>query len=142
MGVANRDFDVSEKNRVFNFKANNTVTGSTYMLGVVPYQSQLFQAVQAVNGISGSPNHSIWVQRFIAGAGITSFAVGASLVSVAYGTSGCQTFGITNTASNLLQTGDVLMLAVAASNAAVLEVSVGLVLQALQDIKSEYGVTP
>jgi hypothetical protein len=141
MGIANREFDVSEQQRVFpDLTIQNTVTGNTYQLMIVPFQGQLMTANVSAMGVSGSPNHSLWIQRFIAGSGITSISIGASLVSTAYGTSGAQTFTISGGVTYPLQAGDVLGLACAASNAACQQVTVGVVIKALQDFKTSFGV--
>ncbi len=139
MAIQNRDLDPSIRRQTLIGSVSNTATGATYCLATLPFPAQLIAASQAVVGLSGAPNHSLWIQRFIAGSGVTSIAIGASMVSVVFGTSGGQSFTISG-ASNLLQTGDLLLLATAAANTGAVQATVTLVVQALQDIKTDFGV--
>lgn len=141
MAICNRDLDSTEQIAAYQAQVSNSVTAATYLLGVIPYQSQLAAAMIAVSGVSGAPNHSLWVQRFIAGAGVTSFAVGASLVSTTFGTSGAQTFTIQGAGLTGLLAGDALVLSTAAANTGCERVSVGYAIQALQDLRSTFGAT-
>ena len=140
MAIVNRDLDSSEQKRVVNIKLGGTVTGSTYLLHVVPSQSRLVAAVQAAEGISGSPVHSLWLYRFNAGAGLTNIVLGSTIPVTAYGTSGAATFSVSAAGmTNPLQAGDALVLFVQGANSAVSGCAVGLAIQALQDIRSSYG---
>lgn len=139
MAIVNRDKDASEQRDIYNATLNGTITGQTYALCVVPYPGQLVAAAQAVNGLSGSPNHSLWVQRMIVGTGITTFSIGNSLVATTFGTSGAQGFSLPNGPSYLLQTNDIITLSTAAANTAATSVAVTLVIKALQDIKTHFG---
>jgi hypothetical protein len=95
---------------------------------------------QCVTGLSGAPNHSVWLQRFVAGAGVTSIVFGASMASVAFATSGGQSFTLAAGVTFQLQAGDLLMLSTAAANTASTSTVVTLVLRQLQDIVSDFGV--
>lgn len=142
MAIVNRDLDATQQVETLVGQVSSTSTGVTYCMATIPYPAQLIAASQCAVGLSGAPNHSLWIQRFVAGSGVTSIVVGASMVSVVFGTSGGQSFSIIGTgASNLLQTGDLILLSTAAANTAAAHVSVTLVVQALQDIKSCFGVT-
>lgn len=140
MAIVNRDLDVSQQRDIIT-ESFATVTGGTYGVAVVPYPAQLLAAQTQSNGLSGAPNHSLWIQRFVAGSGITSINIGASMVITTFGTSGSQgyTFNGANT-TYLLQTGDLVMLSTAAANTATLNTTVSVVLKCLQDIKSTFGV--
>ncbi len=140
MAIVNRDLDASQQRDIYNASLVGTITGQTYQLCVVPYPAQLVAVTQAVNGLSGSPNHSVWVQRFIPGTGLTSVNIGNSLVATTFGTSGVQGFSLPSAASFLLQANDVLLLSTAAANTASVSTTVTLVVKALQDIKTCFGV--
>jgi hypothetical protein len=139
MAVCNRDLDASEQKHAMYASLVGTITGQTYALAVVPYNSQLLAVSQAVIGLSGAPNHSLWIQRFIAGSGVTSISIGNSLVATTWGTSGTQGFSIPGGATYPLFTGDLLVLSTAASNTATVNTTVTMVIQALQDVKTLLG---
>lgn len=143
MALINRDKDVSEQRNVFTGTAVNTVVGGTYPIWTAPYPCTLDAASQIAFGLSGAPNHSLWLYRFVVGAGLTQVAVlGQSMASAAYGTSGAQTFTIVSGSgtSYPLQAGDALFLISAAANTGAQLVQVELVVKALQDIKTSFGV--
>lgn len=142
MAIINRDLDASQQTNVVNASLTNTITGQTYCLGVIPYPAQLIAATQAVIGLSGSPNHSLWLQRFVVGVGVTSVSIGNSLVATTFGTSGVQGFSLPNAATLtlLLQANDMLVLSTGAANTATTNTTVTFVIKALQDIKSAFGV--
>ncbi len=139
MGIVNRDLDPSQQQAIFQSQVRPTATASTYILMVVPYQAQVMSAMQTVKGLSGAPNHSLWIQRFIAGSGVTSINIGASIVASAFATSAAQTFTLTSASTNLLQAGDLILLSTDAANTNAAEVAVALSLKALQDIKTNFG---
>lgn len=152
MAICNRDLDSTQQINTFNCSlggnpavaassAPGLITGQTYQLAIVPYQSTLSSAMVTSVGLSGAPNLSLWVQRFIAGSGLTSMAVGASLVATAFGVSGAQTFTIAGAGLTGLQAGDVLVLSTAAANTAANNVVVTLALKALQDIRTTFGAS-
>lgn len=141
MAIVNRDLDSSQQRQYLTGSVTKTLTGTTYCIATIPHQARLLAASEAVIGLSGAPNHSLWVQRFLPGVGVTSFVVGASMVAVVYGTSGGQSFAVLGSGtSNVLQTNDLILLSTAAANTAAEHVSVTLVIQALQDIISDFGV--
>lgn len=140
MAIVNRDCDVSQQDETHVAALTKTITGQTYSLMVAPFPCQLIAAQQCAAGLSGAPNHSLWLQRFLPGVGITSIAVGASLVSQVWGTSGSQSYTIAAAATSYpMQAGDLLMLSTAAANTSCEQVQVSFVIRALQDIKSFYG---
>lgn len=138
MAIVNRDCDPSQQKDVYTAPLGATVTGSTLALLTVPYPAQLVGAKQSIVGMSGAPNHSLWLVRWTA-AGTTSIIQGASMASVAFGTSGGQSFNVAGGASYLLQQGDVLYLCTAGANTATLDCNVTLVLEKQQDIVSYFG---
>ena len=141
MAIVNRDLYSTQQRDTYSASLVNTVTGATYNLMTVPYPATLIAANVAANGLSGAPNYSLWLQRFIAGAGITSIVMGTSQVITTFGTSGAIGFSLNGSgASFQLLAGDALILSTAAANTASTSTSVTLVIQALQDIKSHFGV--
>lgn len=140
MPVDNRELATGIQTSVFQATLTKTITGQTYALCVVPYPAQLVAAQQCVAGLSGAPNHSLWLQRFVVGLGATTVSMGNSLVSQVFGTSGVQGFSIPNGLSNLLQAGDLIMLSTAAANTACESATVTFTLKSLQDIRSNFGV--
>lgn len=140
MPIVNRDLDSSQQTSVMSASLTGTVTSATYILAVFPAPAQLVAVHQAVLGLSGAPNHSLWLNRFVVGAGVTSVAIGMSMASSAYGTSGAQGFTVISGASNLIQADDILVLSTAGANTGAASVSVSLAVKALQDIKTAFGV--
>lgn len=140
MAIVNRDLDPSQQTAALNCPLTNTITGQTYNLCLVPYPSVLTAAQQVVCGASGSPNHSLWIQRFIPGTGLTTISIGNSLVASVFGTSGSQGFSIPSGLTYPLIANDVIMLSTAAANTGAVSVTVTLVVKALQDIKTSFGV--
>lgn len=143
MGITNRSLDVSEKNR--NVAANYGLTATSLVLNVamISYPCTLQAARVAAKGISGSPTLLLKVDRFIVGAGSTVIAGGATSLAVqAVGTSGIQSVVLAASGSSFLslQQGDVVTATTAGANSAVDNLSVSLVIQAIQDIKSSFGV--
>lgn len=139
MAIVNRDLDASQQVETVVATLTGTVTDATLPLCVVPYPARLIGAKQVVTGLSGAPNHSLWIGRFVPGAGMTSINIGSSLVAAVFTTSGAQSFAVPGNVTYPLQEGDQLFLGTAAANTACARVSVTLVLRALQDIKQSFG---
>lgn len=142
MGIANRDLDVSEQKHAFSECLGIVGTGLTFAVLVVPFASKLVSGQVFSVGVSGSPTGALWLNRFIAGAGITTIAM-ATLALTAFGTSGGQSLqvnGPTVFPGNTfpLLPGDALIWSSAGANAAA-AITFTLVLQALQDFRSNLG---
>lgn len=137
MAIINRSLDVSEQQEAKKVNVNGTVTGTAYVIDVIPDSKQLMQAKSYALGLSGAPTAQLQIARFIAGAGATVIPVGSALTSVAFGTSGLQSFSL-GASPILLQEGDVLQVAAGAANSALTSLTVEVVLQSLQDYKSWY----
>jgi len=118
-----------------------TFGGMTNGIAVIPCPGQLVGAGVACMGLSGAPNLSLWINRFVVGTGFTAINVGASLVAQALGTSGGQTFNVGSGVTWSLQAGDVICLASAGANTAIQACTVTLAVKALQDIKSSFGAS-
>lgn len=140
--IVNRDLDGSEQQKVLTVKAISTVTGTSQQLHVVAYPCQVLGAYEAAVGLSGSPTHRIDVARFIAGTGITVISTLFNVTPVtAWGTSGVYGMSLVGGGSLFLQANDVLFLTPGAANAAVVSSTISIVVQALQDIKSNHNLS-
>jgi hypothetical protein len=144
MAIVNRTLDPSEQKKVFSVTAGAVATGVTGIVCMVPSPSTLVAGEIAAFGLSGAPNYSLVVNRFVVGAGVTAItvAVGTSNIPLAYGTSGGWAMVLPASGSTLLQlqANDVLMYQSGVANAAVTGLNVSLVLQPIQDIKLQFGV--
>ena len=143
MAILNRSLDPSEQQEAFVATYGLAVTSATFHACVVPYNSILDAAKLAVSGLSGSPAYDLRIVRFIAGAGVTTFNPGSTtLTGVAYGTSGLQSFLLASAGSTLvnLLANDIITVTSSGANTAATNLSVGVVLQAVQDIKVTFGV--
>lgn len=152
MPIVNRDLDSSQQRDVYQALVNGAAsgvsagiqnpgvpTGLTFPLCTISRPSSLVAAQVAAWGISGTPNHNLWVYRFAGG--FTSIQVGASIAPTAFGTSGSLGYSILPAATSFpLIAGDQLVLNTTASNAAFAQVTMTLVTRALQDIKTDFGV--
>ncbi len=143
MAIVNRDLDYTEQRHVVSVALANTSTGVTYPVMVVPFPSKIVACYEGALGLSGSPVHSLWLQRFVVGAGLTSIVLGSTIPVAAIGTSGTALQGFTVLASGVtypLQAGDTIALYTQGANAGTVETTVTVVIQALQDIRTAFGV--
>lgn len=143
MAIINRTLDPSEQRRIIEQSYGAVATGATLHVAVVPYPAELQAAVMAVAGLSGSPTYDLRILRFIVGTGVTTFSPGTTtLTGAAVGTSGLQSFLLAANGSTLvaLLANDVITVTSGAANTAVTNASFGVVLKALQDYKTSFGV--
>ena len=153
MALINRDKDQSEQRECFtanlnispagiSFAIDGLITGVTLPMCNIPYPASIVAIDQTSWGLSGAPIHNVSVYRFIAGAGFTQFLVGGSLTVAAFGTSGIQSYTLlAGTSSTLpLLAGDQIVLNTLVSSTAVQQAQVTVVVKALQDLKSHFGV--
>ena len=138
MGIINRTMDASEQKELVTKTITSTTTGKDYVLYRAPRSVILSDAKAVVVGMSGAPTSTLKLQRFVVGAGLTTISVSGALTHTAIGTSGVQTFSLPAAGSSLLamQAGDFLVCTSGASNAAVEQLMVDLVVYAVQDIKT------
>jgi len=140
MGIANRDKDASEKQYSVQNQWNiaaDLVTGATVMAHIVSHPAKMKSAQFAALGVSGSPTYQVNALRWTSG-GATVIPLGpAATVSADFGVSG----SVVEQSSSLisLETGDVLHVITGGANSAALDLSCAIVLEALQDIKEEFG---
>lgn len=146
MSIVNRTLDASEQRKVLEVSlvAAQLTNGVTTPIAVVPYPSVLDAGEIAMYGISGAPQFSLAVSRFIPGAGATSYviAVGTSNIPLAYGTSGGWAMVLPASGSTLLQlqANDVLIVnQPGGASAAAVSAVVALDLKPIQDIKIVFG---
>lgn len=142
MAICNRDMDSSQQKYVLQSSFGAVATGVTLPVAIVPSPSTISAAKVASFGHSGSPTVQLTIQRFIVGSGVTSYLGGfTTLTLTAAGTSGVNavvTAAAGSTALNLLA-GDIIMATSGGANSAVTGLSVELVLQASQDIRTYFG---
>lgn len=140
MGVANRTLDPSEQKKTFDFEVGALGVGVTICVIAVPYTCSVASAALAVTGVSGSPTLDMKLYRFVVGAGLTSWSIGATtaITPTVYGTSGMVSVAI-GASVPVLQANDMIGFALAGANSNVLSITGGVVLQALQDIKTQFG---
>ncbi len=148
MAVVNRTKDVSEQRVTFRHQWGAVATGVTGIVAQIPYPCVLEGGQIAAFGLSGAPNYTLTVNRFIAGAGATAIvvAVGTSNVPSAFGTSGVAATGASgivmswgSTLMNLLPN-DVIMYTSGVANTAVTGLAISLVVRPTQDIKVQFGI--
>lgn len=163
MAIFNRSKDVSEQRERFNFSFMSIVGGASAVVGtgltlpamVVPYPCTIDCAQMGAYGVSGSPQFTLAVNRFIAGTGFTTWVLttGASNIPAAFGTSGPGVFGssafgssgmlLTNAAGstlNNLMANDLLTITTGGSNAAVTAFTLSVILKPIQDVKVNYNL--
>jgi len=143
MAITNRALDPSEQRQVFESSYGLVATGATLQACLVPYASTLAAVRVAAVGISGSPTLDLRVWRFIVGTGVTAIAGGATTLAMqAVGTSGLQSMVIAASGSSFLNlaANDVITLTSGGANSAVAQLGTAVVVQALQDIKTSFGV--
>lgn len=150
MAIINRDKARAEKRDIFDYNFTNPATSSTFLLAQVPYLGLAVGGYFAAIGLSGSPVYSLAISRFIAGAtnaGVTTIGLGVTISPTVFGTSGGVnfTFGTSGGISTILGqgvtalVGDQIILNSAGSNASSAQASISIVIECLQDIKSQYG---
>lgn len=141
MAIVNRDLDNTEQRETLNGQIQAAVTGVTYCVAQVAYPAQLISAWVSGRGLSGTPHLSMWLHRFTPGSGFTSIVMGSTVALPSFGTSGGITFNVSAAGVTYpLQTGDQLVIYTQAANTAADQISSSLVVEALQDIKTAYGV--
>jgi hypothetical protein len=145
MAVTNRAKDVSEQK--WTFQAAYGAIGTTpvvreFVVGSVPFPGTIKGLFAAAKGVSGTPVLDMYVQRFVSAGGITLSGGATSLTLQAVGTSGIQSFVLAGSGNTLLgvQAGDVVTVKFSGADSAVTALSVSIVVQAIQDIKTSFGV--
>ncbi len=145
MAFTNRSKDVSEQKQIYqsHSQAQSGIDGSTLPLFVcsVPFPAILKGIEVAAKGVSNTVNLDLFINRFTT-AGITYGGGATTLALQNVGTSGIQAMVLAASGSTLLnlQKGDVIQVLATGTSGAVSALSLGCVLQAVQDIKSSYTV--
>jgi hypothetical protein len=147
MAIVNRDLDVSQRKVCIQTFVNSTVgasAGAAFPLVEMSFPCQVKAIELAAVGLSGSPQIAFDVQRFVAGAGLTTIPyLSTTLTVTAYSVSGYQAVTLAAAGSTLLQLqrGDVITVnqLFSGGNVAVQRLNVGIVVQALQDIVQQFG---
>ena len=146
MGIINRTKDVTDKHHPLPFAfANLSFTnGETGVLAYVPFPCTLRNASIATFSVVGSINLILTVNRFIVGAGFTSYTLGSTFALRSFGTSGVFANGISLPASGstLLQLmpNDVIgYLASAGATASCSGIAGDVLITAVQDVTKYFG---
>lgn len=144
MGIIDQNVDPSSKRIIFKAGSGAIATGVTGIVEFVQWPCSLDFASVAAFGVSGVFNVQLYVNRFIIGSGFTAFAVSATLVPPAFGTSGYAASGISlvaigSTLTSLLA-GDVIMYQTGGANSAATGFNIDVALRPLQDIRKVLGV--
>ena len=140
MAIVNRTLDPSQQNTVVSIQIPAVATGLT--VPIVPIASQgTLQALRvSAQGISGSPQYIANIYRFNS-TGITIMPVSSTFVARDLGISGLLSVSLFASASLIqLLPNDYIGVNSFASNAAVTALTVSVVYQAVQDIKTSFGV--
>lgn len=141
MGIINRDLDKSEKLKDLNVGPFATATGGTFPLCVIPYECKIAGFVEAAQGLSGAPVHSVHVLRFNTAGATVIEGLFATQTVQSVGTSGPIGFSLTSYGQTMtFKAGDVLFLGCGGSNAAVAKETVSVVLEAVADIKKVFSL--
>ncbi len=145
MAFTNRSKDVSEQKQIYqsHYQAQVGLDGTTLPLFVcsVPFPSILKGVEVAAKGVSNAVTLDLFINRFTT-AGITYGGGATTLTLQNVGVSGIQAMVLAASGSSLLslQKGDVIQVLATGTSGAVSALSLGAVLQAVQDIKSSYTV--
>ncbi len=135
--------DATEQKRTFVASFSAVATGITLPVLNVPFNSTLSGIRVTGAGFSGTPTYDFKVQRFIAGTGLTVISGGSTtLTGAAYGTSGMNSVVLAAAGSSLLTllANDVITCTSGAAASAVTALNVSVVIQAVADIKTTFGL--
>lgn len=138
MAIINRSLDASQQVYDVSAPLGALATTETHVVYVAPYPATIKQVKAALLGLSGAPQHALWLNRV----GFSG-AVAAAAAIPAVGTSGPIGLSLVAAGSSLLnlQAGDWLTVVTSVANTAVTDATYSLVLQAVQDIKTFYGTS-
>jgi hypothetical protein len=140
MGVANRDFDASEKNYVISAVGGAQAVSVSLYVGIVPSAGNVLALQVGGRGLSGTPWYQLNAYRFTS-AGVTVVPIGSALTLPAELGISTAPIGATYVGgSYVVQAGDLLGLVSGGANTAVTAITVDVVIQATQDIKKSCGV--
>lgn len=141
MGIINRTMDASEQKEAIKVVVASPINAMEVILPPMERACTVTDARVSLLGISGAPHIHLRALRFIAGTGGSSFAIGTSFVTTAYGTSGMMSYSLPAAGSTLLnlQKGDCLVVNFGGgSGAAATTACMEIVVQNVQDIKTWY----
>ncbi len=141
MAINNMALDASEQKRTFTQAYGLVATGVTLVPFMVATQGSIKAMSISTVGISGAPTYAFTIGRFIVGTGYTVITGGmTTLTATAYGTSGVQPFVIAS-GSTLLDVlaNDLIQVTTGGANTAAAQVTLALVVQATQDVKTQLG---
>ncbi len=141
MGIINRTNDASEQKEIFTATQVNVVNSMDIPVGIVERACVAQSAAITLLGISGAPTAVLKALRFVAGTGGSSFVLGTTFAITAFGTSGYMSYSLVASGSTVLnlQKGDLLVVtAGGGTGAAATAMTIDIVVQNLQDVKTWY----
>lgn len=144
MPISNRELDPSQRKESSFENFGAISTGVTLVAWIAPFPCELVAVQATAQGLSGSPFYGLERAQFVSAAGLTVFVgLAPTLALTAHGTSGILGFSLVAPGSTLLgfTTGDALLIHSGGANTAVTQLAVSVVVKALQDIKSHFGVS-
>lgn len=138
MPIINRDLSKSQQRFNLPFTEISVIgTGTTTMMAVAPFNCTLDGIYAGFAGISNSPVVSFNAYRIVS-AGFTSVGMGVTITPQAIGNSGLQGFSLVQAGGVTLLAGDIVVMVMTGTNAAVAGTLVDFVMRGLADINS-YG---
>lgn len=146
MAIVNRAVDPSQRRDIvaFNF-GPVTLTGGTYVIEHVPYSCEVKAVRLNAFGLSNVPVFEIENYAFITGSGATilNSAISTATSAGLFSTSGIISLVLGTAGSTQVQCApnSALVLTVTGANSAAAQVCVEVVLEKLQDVVTQYGVT-
>lgn len=146
MGNTNRANDITEQRHVVSFGNGSQAltSGETGVLAFVPYPCHFHAANVAAFSVASNAHLMLTAQRFIPGAGYTTWALGSTFTPPSFGTSGIAANGISlGVLGGTLLTmmpGDVVGYQVfGGATAGIFGFAGALVFRSLQDVKVYLG---
>lgn len=140
MAINNRSLHGSLQREVAPCQLGAVATAESHVVHLAP-RPQIVEAIKVSSlGLSGAPTANFQIVRFITGSGSTTIgAFCTTLTLAALGTSGTQS--VVFLASMPLVANDAIQFTSGASNAAVTELRVDVLVKNLEDIRTQFGTS-
>lgn len=139
MAISNRDLSSEQQARTIDRVVSPLATGVTTLLFVADNPCQVVAGAIKAFGLSGAPQYSFNILRAVNN-GLTLIGLGATVTAVE-GTTLPQGVSFTLGATQLMQTGDSLVVNSGVANTASNTLAVSVAVRPLQDIKTFFGAS-
>jgi len=139
MGILNRDLAPSQQRDLFTINTGAMATGGTYTVCLVPYPCQLATVAMNFFGVSNTPSLNLDITRYNS-AGVTTITGAITTLAQAGATLAVGATVSSGSSLVTMQAGDIITARISGTNANITGGILTLVLQALQDVKTEFGV--